>query len=294
VRRHRLLYLQSADMPDVTIDSATIHYDTVGDGPVVLMLQGVGLTGAAWKPQVDDLRSRYTVITVDNRGVGGSDAGGRALTIERMAADALAVLDAEGVSSAHVVGHSMGGAISLALAVQAPSRVRSLSLLCTFRRGRDATALSPGIIWYGLRTRIGTRAMRRNAFLDLVMPAEWLRTVDRDALAARVGAIFGRDLADEPGMTMPQLRAMARFDPGNGLAALGSIPTIVVSAAEDRIARPASGRALAAAIPGARYVEVPGAGHAVPLQRADEINGLLREHIGAADSREHIGRPPGL
>jgi len=281
-------------MPDISCDGATIHYDKVGSGPAVIMLQGVGLTGAAWKPQVDDLRSSYTVITVDNRGVGGSDAGGRALTIEQMAADALAVLDAEGVRAAHVVGHSMGGAIALGLAAEAPSRVRSLSLLCTFRRGRDATTLSPGVLWYGLRTRIGTRAMRRNAFLDLVMPARWLRTVDRDALAANVGEIFGRDLADEPGMTMPQLRAMARFDPGDDVASLGSIPTLVVSAAEDRIARPASGRALAAAIPGARYVEVPGAGHAVPLQRADEINGLLREHIGAAESRAHVGLPPGL
>lgn len=282
-------------MPDIAIDGTTIHYDTAGAGPVVLMLQGVGLIGAAWKPQVDDLQSNYTVITVDNRGVGGSSADdGTTLTIGRMAMDALAVLDAESVSAAHVVGHSMGGAIALALAAEAPSRVRSLSLLCTFRRGRDATALTPGVLWYGLRTRIGTRAMRRNAFLDLVMPSDWLRTVDRDALATRVGEVFGRDLADEPGMTMPQLRAMARFDPGDSLAKLGSIPTVVVSAAKDRIARPASGRALAAAIPGARYVEIPGAGHAVPLQLTDEINRLLREHIGTVEAPGPGSRPPGL
>jgi pimeloyl-ACP methyl ester carboxylesterase len=201
-----------------------------------------------------------------------------------MAADALAVLDAEGIAAAHVVGHSMGGSIATALAIAAPSRVRSLALLCTFRRGRDATALTPAVLWFGLRTRIGTRAMRRNAFLALVMPRDWLRAVDRAALAREVAGIFGRDLADEPGMTMPQLRALARCDAGDRLAALAAIPTIVVSGADDRIACPASGRALAAAIPGARHVEMPNAGHALTIQRADEINALLRDHFEGTET----------
>src|SRR4051812_2913287 len=118
------------------------------------------------------------------------------LTVEQMAADAIALMDAQNWASAHVVGHSLGGLIALQLALVARSRVRSLSLLCTFARGRDATALTPTMLWLGTRTRIGTRRMRRHAFLRLVMPPGALDGEDKDALAARLEPLFGHDLAD--------------------------------------------------------------------------------------------------
>jgi 3-oxoadipate enol-lactonase len=81
---------------------------------------------------------------------------------------------------------------------------------------------------------------------------------------------------------MPQIRAMARYDARTRLAQLASIPTLVMSAAHDRIAPPASGRRVAAAIPGARYVEYADAGHGLPIQHADRVNAALREHLGRA------------
>jgi pimeloyl-ACP methyl ester carboxylesterase len=81
---------------------------------------------------------------------------------------------------------------------------------------------------------------------------------------------------------MKQLRAMSRFDVRDRLGSLGRIPTLVVSAAFDRIARPAFGRELAAAIPSARYVEIPDAAHGVTIQRAAEINELLALHFAGA------------
>jgi len=79
---------------------------------------------------------------------------------------------------------------------------------------------------------------------------------------------------------MRQLRAMSRYDAAARLGALASIPTLVVSAAEDRIAPPRFGRALAAAIPRARFVELPAAGHGATIQCAAEVNRLLRAHFG--------------
>jgi pimeloyl-ACP methyl ester carboxylesterase len=76
---------------------------------------------------------------------------------------------------------------------------------------------------------------------------------------------------------MRQLRAMGAFDASSRLRALADIPTLVISASDDCIARPAYGRALAAAIPGARYLEIAHAGHAVPIQCAAEINQMLEE-----------------
>jgi pimeloyl-ACP methyl ester carboxylesterase len=85
---------------------------------------------------------------------------------------------------------------------------------------------------------------------------------------------------------MRQLRAMARYDASQRLAALARVPTLVVSARHDRIAPPACGRALVAAIPGARYVELPDAGHAAPIQCADELNALLAGHFEAVAAAE--------
>jgi pimeloyl-ACP methyl ester carboxylesterase len=211
------------------------------------------------------------MISFDNRGVGASVNRDGRLTIEDMATDALAVVDALGVDRFHVAGHSMGGVIAQAVALRAPTRIKSLALLCTFAKGKDGSKVTLPMIITGLRTRIGTRAMRRSAFLELVMPAAALETMDRAELADRLAALFGHDLADQPPIVMPQIRAMARYDAGSRLSELASIPTLVLSGAHDRIAPPASGRALA----GIRstYVEIADAGHGLPIHRAADTSG---------------------
>jgi pimeloyl-ACP methyl ester carboxylesterase len=180
-----------------------LAYNVRGDGPPVLLIQGVGLHGDGWRPQVDELAARNRCLTFDNRGMNRSQPIGVPLSVEQMAEDALVLMDAQGWESAHVVGHSLGGLIALHLALSARKRVRSLALLCTFARGRDATRLSPWMIWTGLRARIGTRRQRRRAFLKLVLPSETLAASDPDALAERLAPIFGHDLAGQPPVAEP-------------------------------------------------------------------------------------------
>ncbi len=265
-------------------DGSRIHYAVEGGGPPVLLVQGVGVAGCGWAPQVRALSERYRAVTFDNRGIGQSTGAG-AITIEQLAGDALAVMDALSLDRAHVVGHSMGGVIAQELALRAPDRVQSLSLLCTFSRGAEATALSPWLVWIGLRTRLGTRRMRRLAFLEMVAPRGLLERGDRDALAAELSEVFGRDLADQPSVAMAQLRALSRYDAGERLREI-TAPTLVVSAAEDRIARPEHGKRLAEAIGGARFVELPGASHAVVVHDAGGVNALLLEHLASASARD--------
>ena len=105
---------------------------------VFLLIQGVGVVGACWRPQVAALARHYQTLFFDNRGIGESTAGHGSVRIEAMAEDARALMDEAGWDSAHVMGHSMGGVIAQQLALDCPKRVRSLSLLCTFARGRDA------------------------------------------------------------------------------------------------------------------------------------------------------------
>lgn len=272
----------------VRFGDATIAYRVEGKGPAVLAIQGVGVHGAGWQPQVDALKRDFRVITCDNRGVGGSPLGQAGISIELMAADAAAVLDAEAVDRVHLIGHSMGGLIALQLALNQPQRVISLALLCTFLNGADAGRLSARMLLAGLRTRLGTRGMRREAMMRMVFPAAYLRRFDagaRTAFDQHVQALFGRDLADQPPIVATQLRALSRSSFIGRLAQLPAVTALVISGAHDPIAPPALGRALAAAIPAASFVEFDDAGHALPIQCADRVNDRLREHLVAAERR---------
>ena len=282
-------------MPILERAGVRLHYTRTGSGPAVLLIQGVGVIGHGWQPQVDGLADRFTLITFDNRGIGQSGRGRPPLSIEEMADDALAIMDAEAIDCFHLGGHSMGGVIAQQLALSAPQRIASLALMCTFPRGRDATRLTWAVLAAGVRTRVGTRRMRRRAFVDLVMPPATRGSADIDHLADDLAVLFGRDLADQPSIVMRQLRAMGRFDAFSRLSSLGSTPTLVLSARHDVIARPDLGRQLAEAIPGARLVEVPDAGHGVTIQRADFVNNLLAEHmLGAGRSALGIGIGGGI
>lgn len=265
------------------LSGAHISYARCGAGTGLLFIQGVGAIGAAWRPQTEDLSRFFSTVTLDNRGIGSSVNRGGGLTVEAMADDALAVMDAEELDRFHVVGHSMGGLIAQEVALRAPRRVKSLSLLCTFARGAQGARMTPAMMLAALRTRVGTRAMRRRAFLQLVVPPEIMAARSTATLADELGRLFGRDLAEQPAIIMKQVQAMGRYDAADRLGSLGAVPTLVVSAELDRIARPAFGRQLAAAIPGARFVVLPGAGHGVPILDPRSINDLLRAHLASAE-----------
>jgi pimeloyl-ACP methyl ester carboxylesterase len=265
-----------------------LRWEARGTGPPVVLIQGVGVGRNGWRPQVDVLAGRYRCLTFDNRGYGDSRPACEALTVELLATDVLALMDAQGWRDAHLVGHSLGGLIALQTALLARDRVRSLALLCTFGSGAVPTRLTWPILAAGLRTRIGSRRARRHAFLRLVLAPEERAALTpraRDALAARLADLFGRDLADQPAVIMDQLRCMRGEDLLPRLAGLDDVPCLVVSAEYDIIAPPSAGRELAAAIRGARYVEFDGAAHGMTVTAADRLNSLLLEHLDVAGAR---------
>ena len=263
-----------------------LAYTVRGNVPAVLLIQGVGVHGDRWLPQINELASHYTCLSFDNRGMGKSQPTGTNVSVEQMADDALAVLNAEGIASAHVIGHSLGGLVALQLALSARVRVRSLSLLCTFSSGQLAAPLSLRMIWLGLRSRVGTRQMRRSGFLRLVFPPGQVGTAEAEYFAT----LFGHDLADHPSIESAQLRAMRAANLTPRLGELANLPTLVVSGYYDPIAPPRSGQVLRDGIPGARYVELADASHGLPITHADRVNSLLLEHLSvvavAATGRE--------
>jgi pimeloyl-ACP methyl ester carboxylesterase len=269
--------------PDVLLS-----YEVTGQGVPVLFIQGIGVAGSGWRPQTEGLKDTFACLSFDNRGLGASAPCHGPITVEAMAEDAVALMAHLQWDSAHVVGHSMGGPIAVQLALMHPERVRSLSLMCTFARGSDGAKLTPWVLWMTLRTRLGTKRMRRRAFLEMLYPPAYLATLDQhaqDALASKIAPIIGRDLAVQPPVLMKQLQALAKHDVHDRLGELANIPTWVISGAHDKIARVDSGKRLAAAIPGAIFECVEDASHGLPIHLVDRVNGKLREFLQKVDQQ---------
>ena len=277
-----MLVYHGRTMPLVSLPGAQIHYETAGDqGPRLLLIQGVGCIGAAWRPQIDGLAQHHRLAWFDNRGIGASAKLTAPLSIEQMAGDALGLLDHLGWESAHLVGHSMGGVIAQQVALMAPQRVRSLVLASTLSRGRDVMRLQGRSLWLMLRGQLGTAAMRRQAFCDLIFPRSWQEQVGRQRFIAGLPALYGRDLAQLPPISRQQLAALRVHDISGRLGELTQ-PTLVLKGGADLVIDPRQSDELAARIPGARLRLFAAAGHGLPIQYADEFNACVREHVASA------------
>lgn len=112
-----------------TLNPVRLVHQRRGSGPPLVLIAGTGYPGATWPSDlVDSLSSRYTVITYDHRGTGGSPGSADRYSTRLFAADLVALMDELGLPEAHVLGHSMGGRVAQWVALDAPSRVRTLIL----------------------------------------------------------------------------------------------------------------------------------------------------------------------
>ena len=234
-----------------------LHFESMGEGPAVLLVMGLGLPGDAWWRTVPVLARSCRVVTFDNRGSGRSDPPDGPLTIAGMAADAVAVLDAAGIACAHVYGISMGGMIAQELALGFPERVASLVLGATSAGGALATPPDAETLAFLVRRASLPDDEGRWASVPYVYSE---RT--RHLGGVRIGEDFARrrSWVFHAGGYRAQLVAATGHDTAARVAAI-TAPTLVLHGTEDRMVPPANGRALAAAIPGARLLELADAAH---------------------------------
>jgi pimeloyl-ACP methyl ester carboxylesterase len=253
------------------VNGTRLHVTDGGSGHAVLFLHGMGCDGTDWQPQIDAFADRYRCITVDHRGHGRSGRTAvEGLSIARLAADALGVLDGIGVEAAHVVGLSMGGMVAQQLAVTAPERCCTLALLDTFARpgpmGEGMGAMADQVEAEGLDSIAG-------GFQALVFAAA--TTSGKPAIVERFDTQFR---ANTPTCLAWAMRAIAGLDT---YAKLGSVaaPTLVLVGAEDNLTPLAQAEELAAAIAGAHLAVVPDAGHFSNIENAAVVNQHLAKHL---------------
>jgi len=272
-------------MPRAHGNGVELEYETVGDpaGRPLLLVQGLGAQLTSIEDGLcQELASRgFLVVRYDNRDVGlstwfdharpvnlaaiyGGDHASLAYTLEDMADDAVAVLDAAGVRSAHVAGISLGGMIAQLLATRHPDRVRSLASIMSTTGDRavgQPTGEAASIL-------VAPMPSDREGFIEqAVVNAKAIGSGTAypfDAEAVRRGAARGYDRAYHPRGTGRQFAAILAA--GDRTPALGTIrvPTLVVHGEQDQVIGVSGGEATAAAIGGARLLRVPGLGHELP------------------------------
>lgn len=270
-------------------DGIRLHYEVIGrsSAPAVLLIQGLGADKHGWDMQRIALALRYRVIALDNRGAGRSDKPFGVYTLEQMADDAVAVLDAVGVERAHVVGASMGGAITQIVVLKHPERVNSITLACTACRNHpwrrellNSWATTAGERGIGAMTSeaarwvIGPRSFRR------LMPAfGWLGPLamgrPAHAFVSQVRAILATD------ETMADALGTVR------------VPALVIVGNQDILTPRGDSEELAERIPGAELVVISGAAHGLMVEHATTFNRVLIEFLGRVTKQQRaaVGAP---
>ncbi|RMD84290.1 MAG: alpha/beta fold hydrolase [Candidatus Dadabacteria bacterium] len=266
-------------MPKADSSGVSIHYQVHGEGPPLLLIMGFGQSGDMWIPVLPYLEG-FRAVFFDNRGTGRSDRPERGYTVADMARDALAVLDAAGIERAHVYGVSMGGMIAQQLALDAPERIDRLVLGCTTAGLSAATFPDPEV---PLRLVRAAEAMSRNPresvelLLPLLFPPEFLEGNPAVAQMLEMAIAANPTPPETPAKVM---EGIMTFDAAPRLGEVRA-PTLVVHGDRDVILPVENGRELARRIPGARYLEIPGAGHAFMVQDPggvhEKIVAFLRE-----------------
>jgi 3-oxoadipate enol-lactonase len=258
--------------------------EAVADPEPILLIMGLGGSSHMWWRLLPHLATRHRAIVFDNRGTGDSDRVGGRLTMADLVTDALAVLDAAGEESAHVIGVSMGGMVAQHLALDHRDRVRSLVLGCTTAGGggREPSA--------GAGRLLATAALRpllgpRRTF-PLVAPALYAERTRRER-PERIAEDLRRRVehAAPAWTTYAQLGAVAGHDTRARLSELAGLDTLVLHGAEDALVPAARGRELASRIPDARLVLLPSCGHMLTTDDEAGTASAVLEHVGRAAAR---------
>ena len=258
--------------------AAGIGYTVYGAGPQVVLLAPAATRADIWQThQVPALLALgRSVVAVETRGGAGSVAQPGPYPLLRLVADAAEVVEALDAGPLPVVGASLGAMVAQELALARPDLVDRIALLGT-RLSTDAyRSASARVLADRMRGAPPSRAEAEFEAVALIGLLFSPRTLDDDAAVTDWLSLFTAFPLRGAGLAA-QYETAADYGLDDRSAALADlrVPCLVVSFAEDRVTPPAQGRLVAAAVPGARLVEIPGCGHFGFLERPDLVNAAL-------------------
>ncbi len=260
-----------------------IFYETHGEGEPLILMAGVGQWHQFWYRNLPDLAKHFRVVWFDNRGIGLSSKPDVPYDIPMFESDLLGLLDHLEVDRAHLVGHSLGGLVSLTLAMQHPERVGKLVAISTlypgpnfvpwteaagallFDRGGDPVE----VVRRGVRVSTAPGFAERDP--ETAEKLMWLRFNSQQS-----GQLYLR-----------QSMAGAEYLKEDHMREIPN-PVLLLYGDHDEVVPPANGRLIAEKLPNATVQIIEGAGHMLPLERPTETSAAIIEFLkpGATMARE--------
>lgn len=256
----------------LSINGIDIHYELSGNGPVVTFVHSLATDLSLWDDLAATLDERFTVLRYDARGHGQSSAPEVPFTWPMLVDDLVGLLDALKIERTHFVGLSMGGMLGQYFALTHPERLDRLVLVST--TSRVPPEAKP--LWDERIAVAREKGMQAHVAGTL---ERWFTAPYRaahPAVMARIGALVAATpVAGYAGWGA----AIQTLDLTARLGAI-SAPTLVVCGADDPGTPPAANRAIAEAIPGARFEMLPNASHQLPIEQAEAFQRLLLDFLG--------------
>jgi pimeloyl-ACP methyl ester carboxylesterase len=245
----------------LTAATPHLYYEDRGAGEPLLAIVGFAASSAVLEPLAAPYGARFRYITYDHPGTCRSSKRSLPVTTAHLAASAARLLDELGIESAHVIGHSLGGAVAQELALRFPHRVRGLILVGTSTSGPLSVPVDPRDL-----ARVAVHGLRPAIFSADFLEREPERA---DALMRALTAHRA-----PPWSIAGQFLAAGLHDRALDLHRV-TAPSLILHGERDRLVPVANARRLAAAIPDAELHVIEGTGHSAELERRDEVLAIV-------------------
>ncbi|MFG1214587.1 alpha/beta hydrolase [Xanthobacter flavus] len=260
-------------MKTVEIADARVAYRVDGAGPGLVLVHGTGGNGETnWGHLVPELARHWTVVRPDYSGSGETRDTGGTLSVQHLAAEVLAAAEAAGATPFDLVGFSLGAAVAMQIAADHPHLVRRVVLLGAFLDGADPRQQMQFGLWNDL-IRTDREAMARLVLLTGFSPV-FLSSLGHGGISEAAAAIAAE--TDWAGIAR-QVDLDLSVDVAEAARRMDK-PVLVIGRTHDHMVPPDEARSVAAAIPGARYVDLP-TSHLAAIEQPGAFTELLREFL---------------
>ena len=255
------------------VEGARLYFQSVGPsagaGPALVLLHGLGASSADWEYQVPVFARDFQVVVPDFRGHGASDRAGE-YGVQRFASDTWQLLDRLRIPAPILVGHSMGGAVAMQMALDRPGTVPRMVLSNTLPSFRTDTAAKRAMLWTRLLL-MGVLGPRR---LSRIMTRRLYPRADQAALRATVAR---RNARNDKNVYLATIRALTTWSAGGRLGEL-RMPVMVMVSEHDYFGGTEAER-FAAELPNGWLRRFPGARHGLPLEMPEAFNRAVLEFL---------------
>jgi pimeloyl-ACP methyl ester carboxylesterase len=260
-------------MPEATIGDVTLAYEDIGDGDPVLLVCGTGQQAFTWQLfQVPALtEAGYRVVTFDNRGMPPSECPPAPYSVKQMTEDTAGLIEQLDLAPCRVAGLSLGAFITQELALAHPGLVRCAVMMATIGRA-DTFGKQVVRAWLEMDESPPSRLVEAVTDAFLLWGPDTLR--DDERMQQYLDFVQQAPRWENPGR-LGQHTADRDYDDRLGALAGIRVPSLVIGFQNDMLTGAVRAREVADVIPGCEYVEIPGAGHAGPMEKPEEVNQAL-------------------